>query len=370
MKKISLEVAEQKLKDIFKEDKIALLEYNGYNKPCKIQCLKCDKVYKFAQYGNVVANTSKSKFASICKECTGIEKKKKQLLQSLKDKFPKEPIDFVSFEGMKKPATIVCLKCGYTYSICNASGLKKYRHLCARCFPVRYQDIQFTRNKFKNYIQENQDIWELVSTNVDTACSHDKIQCKCKTCGHINEKTMYNYIDGIGCWYCYGHYLKTTEDFKKQLQDDYLLISEYKGYHNKVLLKHSCGFVIKTTPATYINRGIKCPKCEKNTSLGEKRISYVLDDLGIIYEQEYGVVINDRRLRFDFYLPVHNLYIEFNGAQHYEAKHFNRTIEQFERQRENDLLKQQWAGDKLLVIPYTQYKNIEEILINWLKFND
>jgi hypothetical protein len=41
-------------------------------------------------------------------------------------------------------------------------------------------------------------------------------------------------------------------------------------------------------------------------------------------------------LPFDFYLPSHNLCIEFNGKQHYEHNHFFVTEKGFEELKERD----------------------------------
>lgn len=70
-------------------------------------------------------------------------------------------------------------------------------------------------------------------------------------------------------------------------------------------------------------KGKGCAKC--NYSSGERKINDFLLTNNINFKVQYR--FNDCRsinpLPFDFYLPDHNICIEFNGRQHYEpVKHF------------------------------------------------
>ena len=70
-------------------------------------------------------------------------------------------------------------------------------------------------------------------------------------------------------------------------------------------------------------------------------------------------------LPFDFYLPEHNICIEYDGEQHSKPKScFGGTI-QFQKTQHNDNIKTQYCKDnniELLRIPYTNFNNIETIL--------
>lgn len=64
----------------------------------------------------------------------------------------------------------------------------------------------------------------------------------------------------------------------------------------------------------------------------------------------------------DFYLPDYDLYIEYNGEQHYHPiKHFGGE-NKLESQKRNDNLKRSLLKNKLLEIPYTCFDKIEQIL--------
>lgn len=67
-------------------------------------------------------------------------------------------------------------------------------------------------------------------------------------------------------------------------------------------------------------RDCGCPKC--GGSKGELKISQLLDKWGIEYKKEYNIPapLSLRKTgicRIDFYIPHLNLFIEYNGIQHY-----------------------------------------------------
>lgn len=70
-----------------------------------------------------------------------------------------------------------------------------------------------------------------------------------------------------------------------------------------------------------IHKGVGCPDCTpKGESLGERAVRRYLQQKGIEYIQEY--TIRDKRYfdtfaRIDFYVPGKNMFIEFQGEQHY-----------------------------------------------------
>ena len=74
----------------------------------------------------------------------------------------------------------------------------------------------------------------------------------------------------------------------------------------------------------------------------------------------------------DFYLPNHNMFIEYNGKQHYENKWFFKDKTSFEQQQERDYALRQYCKEhkiKLIEIPYTKIKKINEILDKALKID-
>ena len=190
----------------------------------------------------------------------------------------------------------------------------------------------------------------------------DLIECKCPICGESSFKSIYDYQRGRGCLICSGNKRKTTEDFKTELDEDYKLLDEYVNAYTKIHLKHSCGFIYTTTPHNYLG-GSRCPLCMRKHSKGENKIKKFLDKNEIPYIQEYMKKIDGHNLRFDFYLPCQELYIEYQGVQHFQPVEFFGGVARFIKQQEYDKLKQQY---NTFNINYQDYDKIEDILSNLL----
>lgn len=91
---------------------------------------------------------------------------------------------------------------------------------------------------------------------------------------------------------------------------EYQLLSEYKGMHSKVTIRHlDCGFIWNITPAN-LKLGKGCPKCNKKISKGEQKIKVWLDNNNIDYLMQYPLKIKEHNFVIDFYLPKYNLFIE------------------------------------------------------------
>lgn len=145
--------------------------------------------------------------------------------------------------------------------------------------------------------------------------------------------------------------------------EGYSLIGEYIGMHHKVLTRHDkCGFIWEITPNN-LKLGKGCPKCNKKVSKGEQKIIKYLEKHNIPYETQFPLKLNEKGTLFvDFYLPQQDLYIEYNGEQHYKAVAYFGGEEKLTRQQYNDNLKREYLGKKLLEIPYWDFENIESIL--------
>ena len=69
----------------------------------------------------------------------------------------------------------------------------------------------------------------------------------------------------------------------------------------------------KIIPNSHITSKTGCPRCRE--SYGERLIAKYLSELNIVFKKEYS--FKGSKYRFDFYLPNHNVLIEFHGIQHY-----------------------------------------------------
>lgn len=187
---------------------------------------------------------------------------------------------------------------------------------------------------------------------------------KCLTCNTVYSKNGECFLDKRKvsiCKKCFPTHPNQLKD-TFPLPQEYSYIEEYKGMHNKVLVRHNkCGFIWKITPAN-IKLGKGCPKCNKKISKGEQKIIKWLKENNILYKAQIPLTIEGHHLSIDFYLPSFDIYIEYNGEQHYEMINFFGGEEKFLQQQENDALKRKFLKNKLIEIPYTFFENIEEIL--------
>lgn len=115
----------------------------------------------------------------------------------------------------------------------------------------------------------------------------------------------------------------------------------------------------------HILRQQGCSKCAP-ASYGEKIIIDLLTNLNYNFEKEYHLYLNSSIYpkRVDFYVKSLNLFIEFNGKQHYEIVRFSG---QSEESAINNFNKQQ-VRDKELK-KYCENNNINLLEINITKCN-
>lgn len=108
-------------------------------------------------------------------------------------------------------------------------------------------------------------------------------------------------------------------------------------------------------------------------SKGEVMVTDWLTNNNIKFEQEYLIkfpfIVRKKPFIFiDFYLPEHNMFIEYNGKQHYEyVPYFHKSENDFERQKFRDFIVRDYCeknGIKLLEIPYYLKKDEVYELLN------
>lgn len=107
--------------------------------------------------------------------------------------------------------------------------------------------------------------------------------------------------------------------------------------------------------------------CYCRESNGEEKIRNYLEskNIKVIGRMKFDDLFDKELLSYEFYLPDNNLLIEFNGEQHYNSKAFNKTYEEFLIQKYHDCLKVKYVNNNninLLIIPYWEFDNIEEII--------
>ena len=128
------------------------------------------------------------------------------------------------------------------------------------------------------------------------------------------------------------------------------------------------------TPGNHLHNQRGCPKCSLCMSKGEMAVNKFLIDnkIEFTYQHKFTDCINPAtgmKLKYDFYIPVTNILIEYDGQQHFRigAKVRNHILTENEVNniKIRDDLKTQYALDKgirLIRISYKEANNIDTIL--------
>lgn len=139
-----------------------------------------------------------------------------------------------------------------------------------------------------------------------------------------------------GCKKCAGLLKLTNADVDIRLSESFVRrISDYKGANIDMDVEcTSCNYKW-SKPAYNILRSKSCPIC--NRSVGEKAVILILQNNNIEFKFQYQINANDRRYFIDFYLIDYNLFIEYNGRQHYQDMSYKNFDFQKQIKRDNEI---------------------------------
>jgi hypothetical protein len=268
----------------------------------------------------------------------------------------KDKLDYICSCGKKSTITFDAFKRGHR---CKDCGVKK----SAKTRSYSYEQVKkiFENNGCvllsEQYIKND--------VLLDYICS----------CGKISKITLNNFLNGQRCYDC--GLLKIGES-KKYLYEEVkqvflengceLLSKEYINNSQLLEYKCSCGNISKIKFNHFI-QGHRCMNCKM--SRGERKIKKYLLENNIKFVQQltFKECRNKKPLRFDFAIfdNKDNLLflIEYNGEQHYKNVKYFEKRGSLEYTQSNDEIKINFCKDKsidLLVIPFSQYNTIENIL--------
>jgi len=242
---------------------------------------------------------------------------------------------------------------------------------CPKC---QYREKSKTTEEFKEELLDKFKGEFVLPEGQGYVNNRTKMKITHQVCGTTFDTSPTNLMVNKGCPTCRDWTVtrKPTEKFKRDLfhqhGDEYILSegSEYKGANEKVKILHTiCGHEWDVRASHILYRS-GCPVCKE--SKGEKFVAKYLHDKKVEFERQYKFedCINYKELPFDFavFTPNGRLYglIEYDGIQHYKSfEHFG-GVEKFDKQQNNDRIKDKYCRDnsiKLLRIPY--YLTSEEI---------
>lgn len=286
-------------------------------------------------------------------------------------KYPSQPFEIISYTRISKEFEIKCLCCGQIKkfsSVSNFLGSKREK-LC-NCYSITSNEVQKEKSKKEilNLISNNPTL-SFIDFSYRPNTKKNCVQILCQKCGIPFEKTFQDFKKNCKCPHCETKKQRTTESFSYEISNEYHLLEEYINDDTPLLVQHSCGFVWKTRPKLLLHY-CGCPKCNKSMSKGERKILNFLVKQKIDFTKEKSFSWQSNSYwRYDFFLPDYNLIIEYNGSQHYIQKDFfQENLSERQKVDAQKELEAKNQGYSYLIIPYTDYKKIDEILTDW--FND
>jgi len=236
-------------------------------------------------------------------------------------------------------------------------------HGCKKCSGknvLNTSDFVFTATKIHNSFF---DYSLVVYEN-----SHIKVQIICPIHGIFNQNPN-NHLNGQGCPYCNGGVSDTKETWAKKAREihedkyDYSEVN-YINSTTKVKIKcKKCKLLFNQRAGSHINRKQGCPHCKKSN--GEKEIKNYLIEKDILFVQEkrFKKCIYKKELPFDFFLPIQNILIEYDGKQHFEAIEFFGGESAFIKREIKDKIKTDFCDNENIDLLRISYKeNIREKL--------
>lgn len=178
--------------------------------------------------------------------------------------------------------------------------------------------------------------------------------CGCTKCGTETSSSKRTYT--------------TSEFIDKSIKihgDKYdYTLSEY--IKAKIPIKIICklhGEFLQLPANHWMGKG--CMRCCE--SKGEREIAKILSDEKILFEvqKKFELCKNKSFLPYDFYLPNHNVCIEFDGEQHYKSVEWFGGKKAFLERAENDKIKTNFCKNQnIKLIRIRTGQNIKEKLKN------
>lgn len=246
----------------------------------------------------------------------------------------------------------LCNKCGYNMT-------DNFRNLTYDRFKCKYCDLM----NFSEILKSGKSkLIEINGSNLELICSN----------GHRYKQHRRNLMNGKGCRLCYEDNRKWTIDevieefskihyYQKFKYDFSKLDLENIKLRNKVEITCDNNHTFNQSISNHL-MGKGCSKCIK--SKGEKIIEYFLKKLNIQYSDQHTFddCMYRNKLKFDFYLPLYNICIEYDGEFHQRA-HFKSKDESkdLEYTKIRDSIKNEYCKSKGILMFRISYT--DDILI-------
>lgn len=172
-----------------------------------------------------------------------------------------------------------------------------------------------------------------------------------------------HHLNGHGCQRCANCYRRTTTEFindsRKIHGDKYdYSLAEYTRSNVKAKIICKRHGIFMQTPSHHL-MGVGCPSCLQSRGENEIERQLKLANILFVKQKTFDGCLSDsgNKLRFDFFIPAHNICIEFDGQQHFKPINCFGGEAGHKKALNNDKAKDIYcneAGVKLIRINYTQ----------------
>ena len=380
MLKISQIEAEERVLNRCREMNYELVETFVYinNKTLiKLKCLKDGCIWEI-NYNNYINNKKR------CSKCTGNKKNTQIEAETLVINRCKELnyelVEPFIYINNKSKIHLKCLTDNHIWYVAffNFINSKTKFNKCSNNNSIKYNSLtnDYVINNIINKCKKlNYEIIEpFIYIN-----NKSKIHLKCLNDGYTWWVSYYGFINNDNnCAKCSNNPRITQEEAEKNILErckemKYELIEPFIYKTNITKIKIMCLNDDNEWYVSYhkfINQKTGCPKCKK--SKGEITIESFLSKNNIyhIKQKRFNECKHINTLPFDFYLPNYNICIEYDGEQHFKPKKFYGGDKYLNKRIKLDKIKNNYCKEnniKLIRIPYTEFKNIEDILKKELK---
>lgn len=363
-------------------------EYRGCYEKLEIKCYKCKKSY-FMAFTNVLQGHK-----CPCDKYDRISKSQRKDINAVEEKFNELKLNLLdkNYINAKEKLLTQCQVCGHEWYTCysyikDGCGCPN----CGKEKSIKTMRINTSKNdkSIKFLFPEISCEWdknknEGILPESFSPGSDKKVWWKCSfsECGYEWKATIASRCIGkSGCPACAGNVVSDKNRFSLLFPE---LLNEWDFSKNKIN-PNDVSYGVRTKfwwvcsechyewLAALYNRTLSengCPNCYE--SRGEKEIRMCLNKYNIFYEREkwFSNCRNILPLPFDFGMPYDNgtwFLIEYHGLQHYEVLKNNwyGGKKELKERQYRDKLKYQYCKDNnipLLIIPYWEFDNIEQIL--------
>ena len=278
-----------------------------------------------------------------------------------------------TYINARTPVLHRCKRHNEIWAISPSNALKGQG--CSECHYEKIRDK--TVKSYNTYVAEasikNPDI-EVVGLYIN---SHTPISHRCKLCNRVWDACPSDILAGKGCKVCKD---KKNADLRRKTKEQYIgdlnlvnpnIVIDDEYINTDTAVYHKCKICNHRwrIKPNHTLSGHSCPIC--NQSRGEREISLWLDKNNFDYIQQYK--FQDCRdklpLPFDFYIPLYNMCIEYDGEQHFKPKDWFGGIDALKILQYHDNIKTNYCANnniQLLRISYKQdtIEELEKFFVN------